>query len=50
MVVLHYENQQEFQAAAVQAGDYCSENFGYAAHTSDQWTGVPGDATFACSP
>jgi hypothetical protein len=50
MLVLHYENQQEFETAAVQAGDYCRENFGNTAHTSDKWMGVAGDATFACSP
>jgi hypothetical protein len=50
MVVLHYENQQEFEAAAAQAADYCQENYDNTAHTTDKWQGVAGDATFACSP
>jgi hypothetical protein len=45
-----HENQQGFETAAVQAGDYCRENFGNTAHTSDKCMGVAGDATFACSP
>jgi hypothetical protein len=50
MLVLHYENEQEFEAAATRARDYCQEHFDSSAHTTDRWTGVAGDATFACSP
>jgi hypothetical protein len=50
MLVLQYENQQEFDEAVVQAADYCQENFDNEAHTVDKWTGVAGEATFACSP
>jgi hypothetical protein len=49
MLVLEYQNQQEFEEAAAQAADYCQENFGNDAHTVDKWTGA-GQATFACSP
>jgi putative hemolysin len=50
MLVLQYENEMEYNEALSQASDYCLENFGNNAHTTDKWTGVAGTATFSCAP
>jgi hypothetical protein len=50
MLVLQYQNEQEYNEAVAQAAAYCADNFDNNAHTTGKWTGVAGDATFACAP
>jgi hypothetical protein len=48
--VISVTSQAEYDAAVVQAVDYCDKNYGLVAHTSQEWEGTAKDIRFVCTP
>jgi hypothetical protein len=48
--VIPVASQSEYDAAVVQAVDYCDKNYGLVAHTAGEWNGTPTEIHFVCEP
>jgi hypothetical protein len=48
--VISVKSQSDYEKAVVQAVEYCDKNYGYVAHTPQEWEGTPKDIHFVCEP